>query len=90
MDYDIIIAVLIIIISVYFLVKRIINDYKKSQIKRKRFFYYKEEGYFSRMYEVKVVYGCLTILIIGCIIYIYYRLSGKLENIFPYMIKYYF
>ena len=90
MNYDIIIAVLIIIISVYFLVKRIINDYKKSQIKRKRFFYYKEEGHLARMYENRVVYGGLTTLIVGCIIYIYCRLSGKLENIFPYMIKYYF
>lgn len=87
MDYDIILIVLIMFISIFFLVKRIINDYKKSQIKKKRF--YKEEGFFSRIFEIRAVYGCLISLIIGCIIYIYFRLSGKLENIFPDMLSYY-
>ncbi|MBR1431578.1 hypothetical protein [Ruminococcus sp.] len=87
MDYDIIIIILIILISIFFLVKRIINDYKKAQIKKKRF--YKEKGFFSTIYEIRMVYGCLISLIIGGVIYIYFRLSGQLENIFPDMLGYY-
>ena len=80
--YDVVILILIGIVSALLLTKRIINDHNRSQIKKKRFFYYKEEGFFSRTYEIRVVYGTLISLILGCAIYVYFRLSGKLENIF--------
>jgi hypothetical protein len=87
--YDVVIVILIGIVSALLLAKRIINDRNKSQIKKKRFFYYEEEGFFSRIYEIRVVYGILISLILGCAIYVYFRLSGKLENIFPDFIDYY-
>ena len=80
--YDVVIVILIGIVSALLLAKRIINDRNKSQIKKKRFFYYKEEGFFSRIYEIRAVYGILISLILGCAVYVYFRLSGKLENIF--------
>ena len=80
--YDVVIVILIGIVSALLLAKRIINDRNKSQIKKKRFFNYEEEGFFSRIYEIRVVYGILISLILGCAIYVYFRLSGKLENIF--------
>lgn len=88
MDYDIIIIALIMIIPIYFLVKRIISDHKKELIKEKRFFQ-KEEGYFARIYEIRGVYGSLITLILVCIAYIYCRLSGKLENLFPELLDYF-
>lgn len=85
--YDVVIVILIGIVSALLLAKRIINDRNKSQIKKKRFFYYEEE-FFSRIYEIRVVYGILIILILGCAIYVYFRISGKLENIFPDFLDY--
>lgn len=87
--YDVVIVILIGIVSIFLLVRRIINDHRKSQIKEKRFFYYKEEGFFSRIYEIRLVYGVLISLIIGCAVYAYFRLSGRLEKIFSDMADYY-
>lgn len=80
--FDVVIVILIENVSIFLLVRRIINDHKKSQIKKKRFFYYKEESFFSRIYEIRLVYGMLISLILGCAAYAYFRISGKLENIF--------
>ncbi len=87
MDYDIAITIIIGFFTIFCLVKRIKYDYIKAQNNRTRL--HKEEPFISRMLELRLIYGCLIILIGGCIAYAYFRLSGKLDNIIPYIPSYF-
>ena len=87
MSYDIIIAIIIVLFAVFCLVRRIKYDYSKVQNNRTRL--HKEEPFITRMLEQRLIYGLLIIMIGGCIAYVYYRATGQLDNIIPYIPSYY-
>lgn len=87
MSYDILITIIICALFVLILTKQIINDFKNAQNNKNNSNNVKNS--FSKMLVARAIYGCLITIIIGCISYIYLRLSGKLENVFPYILSYY-
>ena len=86
---DVIIVALIAVIMCYLLVRMILNDREKERLAEKRFVVSRKEGTLEKSYRIRVAYGVPLSVIMGCAIYVYFRLSGKLENIFPDFIDYY-
>ena len=79
---DVIIVALIAVIMCYLLVRMILNDREKERLAEKRFVISRKEGTLEKSYRIRVAYGVPLSVIMGCAIYVYFRLSGKLENIF--------
>ena len=86
---DVIIVALIAVIMCYLLVRMILNDREKERLAEKRFVVSRKEGTLEKSYRIRVAYGVPLSVIRGCAIYVYFRLSGKLENIFPDCIDYF-
>ena len=86
---DVIIVALIAVIMCYLLVRMILNDREKERLAEKRFVVSRKEGTLEKSYRIRVAYGVPLSVIMGCAIYVYFRLSGKLENIFPDCIDYF-
>lgn len=86
---DVIIVALIAVIMCYLLVRMILNDREKERLAEKRFVISRKEGTLEKSYRIRVAYGVPLSVIMGCAIYVYFRLSGKLENIFPDFIDYF-
>lgn len=86
---DVIIVALIAVIMCYLLVRMILNDREKERLAEKRFVVSRKEGPLQKSYRIRVAYGVPLSVIMGCAIYVYFRLSGKLENIFPDFIDYF-
>ncbi len=87
MDHDIILIILLCLFFVFCLIRRIRYDREKARNDRGRL--HKEEPYVTKLYEIRFIYGFMLTLIVGCLAYLYFRLSGRLENIFPYIFEYY-
>ena len=79
---DVIIVALIAVIMCYLLVRMILNDREKERLAEKRFVVSRKEGTLEKSYRIRVAYGVPLSVIMGCAVYVYFRLSGKLENIF--------
>ena len=79
---DVIIVALIAVIMCYLLVRMWIRDREKERLADKRFVISRKEGSLQKSYRIRVAYGVPLSVIMGCAIYVYFRLSGKLENIF--------
>ena len=86
---DVIIVALIAVIMCYLLGRMILNDREKERLAEKRFVVSRKEGTLEKSYRIRVAYGVPLSVIMGCAIYVYFRLSGKLENIFPDFIDYF-
>ena len=86
---DVIIVALIAVIMCYLLVRMILNDREKERLAEKRFVVSRKEGTLEKSYRIRVAYGVPLSVIMGCAVYVYFRLSGKLENIFPDFIDYF-
>ena len=86
---DVIIVAVIAVIMCYLLVRMILNDREKERLAEKRFVVSRKEGTLEKSYRIRVAYGVPLSVIMGCAIYVYFRLSGKLENIFPDFIDYF-
>lgn len=86
---DVIIVALIAAILCYILVRMWIRDREKEQLAEKRFVVSRKEGTLEKSYRIRVAYGVPLSVIMGCAIYVYFRLSGKMENIFPDFLDYF-
>ena len=86
---DVVIVALLGIASVFLFVTAMIKEIKRERLDEKRFVMKKEEGTLAKNYRIRLKYGVPLTVIIGCGFYIYERLSGKLENIFPDFLDYF-
>ena len=86
---DVIIVAFIGIALIVLFVTVLIKEIKRERLDEKRFVLKKEEGTLAKNYRIRATYGVLLSVIIGCGFYIYCRLSGKLENIFPDFLGYF-
>lgn len=89
---DVIIVALIAVFLSVFLAKWTINDYKRERLDEKRFVL-KHLGNPMSHSEYNPYKnrdkGALLAIIAMHILYVYLRLSGKLGNIFPFILDYY-
>ena len=86
---DVFIVVLIAAVLCYVLVRMWIRDREKEHLSEKRFVISRKEGTLAKNYRIRATYGVLLAVIMGCGFYIYFRLNGKLENIFPDFLDYF-
>ncbi|WP_164174182.1 hypothetical protein [Ruminococcus flavefaciens] len=86
---DVIIVAFIGIALIFLFITVLIKEIKREHLDEKRFVLKKSEGTLAKNYRIRATYGVLLGVIMGCGFYIYFRLSGKLENIFPDFLDYF-